>query len=161
MILSKTLKYPVLIVGIIMFSIFLADEKTKIWWEKTQRRFIPSTCDSLESRLKDKTPKEWTITCPTADLLLLEMNYDSSESLERVRIKMYKNIANTLVEFAKIANPETLEYLNTFRLIIDSNKVRILSETDGEAMLAFRTLKQKEKIAQHLKLTVKVKEEIK
>ncbi len=161
MILSKTLKYPVLIMGIIMFSLFLADGKTKIWWEKTKRRFVPSTCDSLESRLKDKVPNNWEISCPTADLLNLEIDYPGNESLEIIRVKMYKSIANTLVQFSNMANPETLEYLKDFRLKMESDKVTIYSQTDGEAMLAFRKLKHKEKIAEHLKLTVKVKEEIK
>lgn len=161
MIWSKAMKYPVLMMGILMFSLYVSDAKTQSWWEKAKRRFVPSTCDSLLTRLEDKTPKEWKISCPTVDLLVLDYEYITEEPREVVRIKMYKNIANILVQFANLANPETLEDLRAFRLKINASKIAITAQTDGEAMLAYRKLKIREKIAEHLKLTVKVKEEIK
>ena len=161
MIWSKAMKYPVLMMGIIMFTLYVTDAKTQSWWEKAKRRFVPSTCDSLVTRMEDKVPKSWKMSCPTVNLLILEYKYESSENLNTVRIKMYKNIANILVQFAKLANPETLEDLKAFRLKMITDKIDIAAQTDGEAMIAFTKLKTQKQIAEHLKLTVKVKEQIK
>lgn len=161
MIWSKAMKYPVLIMGIIMFTLFISNGRTQNWWQKAKRRFIPSTCDSLLTRLNPKVPKSWKMSCPTIDLLILEYEHKKKSPIDEMRVEMYKKTANIIVQFSKMANPETLEDLQAFRLIIKTSRLEILSQTDGEAMIAFRKLEGKQKIAEHLKLTVKVKETIK
>ncbi|MCT4641748.1 MAG: hypothetical protein N4A33_05570 [Bacteriovoracaceae bacterium] len=160
MLWSKAMRYPALTMGIIMFAIYISDAKTQTWWQKTKRRFIPSTCDSLLARMNDKAPKQWEMSCPGTEKLVLkyklkELNKDRKET----KAIMYKQIVNILVTFSQMANPETLNYLKQFRVIIKADFVSILAKTDGEAMVAFRKMKNKDEIAKHVKLSVKVKEQ--
>lgn len=158
MLWSKALKYPVLTAGLIMFFIFLQDGKTQSWWEKVTRRFVPSTCDSLVSRLESKVPKKWEMSCPTIHLLRLKYEFEETKDTQVMRKILYRQSANIIVKFSKMANLETLEDLKIFQLIMDAPKSQVVLETSGEAMLPFAKMTDKNKIAEHLKLAVKVKE---
>lgn len=158
MIWQQLLKYPMLIVGIILFSLFLLDEHTQIWWKKYQGRYIPNTCTALSTRMNPKVPKSWQIECPDKDLLILNVKSDVNATGLKLRVGMYKELANTYVSFAKIANPETLAHLIKLKINLDHPKLKIESVSDGEAVVGFLKIKSQERIAQHLGATVKVKE---
>lgn len=162
MIWKKTLKYPVLVVGVILFALFLSDPKTAEWWEKSQRRFIPSTCDAVKDRVAPKAPESWSLSCPTIHLLVVNIEHNTADSgLLVLRPQMYKHLANSLSALAKYSNIETLEFLKSVEIIIEHPRLSIRSKTDGEAVAQILKLKSQQEIAQHLKLTVKVKELVK
>lgn len=159
MIWQKVMKYPVLVMGIIMFLIFLNQETTKVWWAKVKRRYVPSTCDAVLSRVETKAPKEWKLECPGTQLLVIQLEIDHpAKSSQQLRVMMYKEVANNLTKLASYANIETLEYLKNIRLILKHKDLTIISQTDGQAVAQFKTLKQKQDILNHLSLTVKVRE---
>lgn len=159
MIWRGAMKYPVLITGIIMFLLFLSNEKTKIWWNEISMRYIPSTCKSLQSRMESKLPDHWKIRCANIDSLILraKVQKDPAES-SQARPLYYRILANELTSFAVMANPETLVHLKSFKLYLKGKHLKILASTDGEALVQLSRLKDKERIAEHLRLTVKVKE---
>ena len=160
MIWRKAFKYPVLIIGIVLFGLYLNDPKTSIYWQKQSRRFIPSTCDALVSRTKSKVPSEWNLNCPGTQLLIIRIPYESanSEKFPITRVNMYKLLANSLVKLAQISNPETMENLGNLKLILENKRLKILARTDGSAVTKFLKLSGKEDISEHLRLTVKTKE---
>lgn len=160
MIWAKAMKYPVLIIGIILFAIFISQESTKKWWnQEVKRSRIPSTCDAVLDRVKPKSPSSWELECPGTQLLVINVNFETTaNSHKEQRVMMYKEVANTLTKLAHYSNVETLEFLKHIKLILKHKNLEITSVTDGQAVAKFKYLKQKDQILQHLKLTVKVSE---
>jgi hypothetical protein len=157
---KKLLKYPVLIIGIILFGIYVTDPKTADYWRKYNRRFIPSTCDAIESRISDKVDKTWSLDCPGTQLLIIKLPYESklAEKFPSIRRNMYKLLANSLVKLSQVSNPEAMQNLGHLKMVIEHPRLKILAKTDGEAINQFLKLKYQVDIADHLKLTVKIKE---
>ncbi len=160
MIWKKAFKYPVLIIGIVLFGLYLNDPKTSEYWAKQSRRFIPSTCDALVDRTAPRAPKAWHFNCPGTQLLILRISYEApaDEKFPMTRQKMYKLLANSLVKLAQISNPETMENLINLKVIVENKRINILAKTDGSAVVKFLKLAGKDQIAEHLKLTVRTKE---
>jgi hypothetical protein len=161
MIWQRALKYPILIVGVVLFALFLSDPNTKRWWEKSKRRFIPSTCDAIVDRTAPKSPDSWTLDCPGTQLLIITVEHDpAARSLNVLRSNMYKELANSYKKLAHISNPETMEYLKNVEIIIKHPRISVRSKTDGQAVTELLKKKDQKSIAQHLKLTVKVQENL-
>jgi len=159
MLLKKTLKYPVLTIGILLFGIYACDPKTKKFWSNYQSKFIPSTCRAIMDRVEPKAPDAWDLTCKTKDELLIDIDYKSSNSAYKdLRVNMYKTLANSYVELSKIANLETMEHLKIVRISIKHKDLNINSITDGQAIAELSFKKTSKDISAHLKLTVKIKE---
>lgn len=159
MIWKKALKYPVLMIGVILFGLFLADEKTAIWWEKANNRFIPSTCGSLVSRLDSKLPDHWKLECETKDRFLIEASFSKEfKDVNILRANMFKEIANMLYKVSYQANDETLQSLKKLVIFLNSKKITIIAATDGQAVVKIKSIKDTKKLLAHLKLTVKTKE---
>lgn len=160
MIWKKALKYPVLIIGIVLFVLYLLDPKTSEYWSKHSRRFIPSTCDALVDRTEPKADDEWSFYCPGTQLLIIKIptTVSEDEKFPETRVRMYKQLANSLVKLAQISNPETMEHLQNIKVILEHPRLKILAKTDGNAINKFLGMSDQEKIAEHLKLTVKIKE---
>lgn len=160
MIWRKALKYPVLVIGIILFVLYLLDPKTSEYWSKQSRRFIPSTCDALVDRTEPRADKEWNFNCPGTQLLIIKIpvELEGEEKFPEIRKAMYKKLANSIVKLSQISNPETMEYLENIKIILEHPRLKILAKTDGNAVNKFLKITDKTKIAEHLKLTVKIKE---
>jgi hypothetical protein len=162
MIWQQALKYPMLVIGIILFSLFIMDENTSKWWNSFSTRFIPSTCNAVKERIAPKAPNNWTIECPGTELLILNVSQNKqSPSTAMLRKYLYRELANTYVNFAKFSNPETLSQLQNLKVNIDHPQMKIESISDGEAVVKFITMKDQNMIIRHLGATVKVKEIIK
>jgi hypothetical protein len=159
MIWKNTMKYPVLAIGVILFGLFITDPKTKKFWENSKRRFIPSTCDAVKDRVEIKSPQTWELECPGTQLLIIKIQHDpAGRNLQVLRSQMYKNLANSYANLARFSNPETLSYLKFIELIVEHPRLTIRSKTDGQAVVEMLKLKTQSDIANHLKLTVKVRE---
>ena len=171
----NTMKYPVLVMGLIMFGISLSQESTQKWWSKAMARYIPSTCSAVVDRVTKKAPSSWVMECEGTDFLRLTVPFDKElKDPNDLRIAMYRELANLYAQFASHANVamkyvednkakvyneiETLEHLKHIQIIMKSNKLEIISQSDGQAVAKFINLKRKSEIAEHLKLTVKVSE---
>lgn len=161
MIWKNALKYPVLIIGIIMFGLFLSDKKTKIWWDKVNNRYVPSTCSALLARLETKLPNDWRLQCENKDKMLIEAGFSKTyPDLNKTRAVMYLQIANMLNEVAHYANHETLQRLENLTIYLNGKKVKIIASTDGQAIIKIKEIKGEKALLQHLKLTVKTREVI-
>ena len=172
---KKLMKYPVLIMGMIMFGVFLTQDTTAVWWNKVKGRYIPSTCKVLSERIMEKAPPEWEFECLSTDFLLVRVFFDKEPKKKNMlRLTMYRQLANIYKEIATLANIpieyveddkkkvyneiETLERLEHIKVVLRHPKLMIVSQSDGQAVAKFLTLKRPEQIAEHLKLTVKVGE---
>ncbi len=54
MIWKNAMKYPMLVVGIALFVIYLSMPETKRFWEKHFNRFVPNTCSAILDRIAKK-----------------------------------------------------------------------------------------------------------
>jgi len=159
MIWQKAMKYPVLVIGFVMFGIFLSDPKTAIWWDKVLRRFKSSTCDTVLVRTEKKAPLGWKMACPTMDKLVLDVPVVSDvANYNQLRVIMYKSLANHLTKFSQVSNPETVIRLKKLQINLNHKRLTIESITTGESVIEFLKLKNQKDIIRHLKHTVKVKE---
>jgi hypothetical protein len=159
MIWKNTLKYPVLMIGVILFGLFLADEKTAIWWNKVNNRYIPSTCGSLVSRLESKLPDHWELECENKDRLLIEAPFSKDFKDQNIlRANMFKEIVNMLHKVSYHANHETLHSLKKLVIFLNSNNLKIIASTDGQAIVKIKSFTDTKKLLAHLKLSVKTKE---
>ncbi len=159
MLWKNTLKYPVLMIGIILFGLYLCDPNTERFWRNHKRRFIPSTCDAVMDRIIPKALVNWELDCPGTQNLFITVTHDKADrNINLLRQDMYKELANTYVNISRFSNPETLKNLRFVNVIIVHPKLKIHSKTDGQAVTELRFKKARKEIAKHLKLTVKVKE---
>ncbi len=156
---KNALKYPALIAGVIMFTLFLADPKTKQWWEKVQGRYKPSTCRALTDRIEPKMPSEWSLRCPEVSHMQFEVEFDKSfKTFSDLRMAAYRKMANDLKSLALMANPETLQNLSTLEILVKHDQIEVWGVTDGQALVKLRDKSSQKEMAEHLELTVKVKE---
>ena len=159
MILMKAMKYPVLVIGVVLFLLYITNPKTKEWWSTIGRNRIPNTCRVIKDRVAPKAPNSWSFECPTTKQLVIDIKYEVLiTEPKNLRQVLYKEIANSLTKFGGWSNLETLEFLPILKLNINHPKMTIKSQTDGQAIVELMAKKNKIDIARHLKLTVKVKE---
>lgn len=155
---KSAMRYPMLVTGIIMFSIFILDSNTQNWWTSFQARYIPNTCRSLKDRVQSKLPKNWTIDCPGTSRLIISYEFDPSIDgikKENARVLVYRDLANSLQKFSRVANPETLISLKVFEMSIVHKKLEVIAKTDGQALVKLAELTGQDEIAKHLHLTVR------
>ena len=153
------MKKPVLVLGVVLFALFLSQDTTKKWWANYGHRFIPNTCMSLKERIDDQSPDSWEIQCPGTEKLVLTIESDLPSPLGReLRQSLYRMLANTYVQFSKISNHETLELLKQLHIIVKHSKLTIHSQTRGKDVIRFASLKSQKDIALHLKGSVRVRE---
>lgn len=159
MIWKNALKYPVLIVGVILFGLYLSSPNTKEFWRKIDRRYKPSTCDVTKDRIQPKAPSNWSFECETVQLLIVNIDYDKkiSGSLGQ-RQQLYMDLANYLVKLGQFSNLETMEYLRKIRMNLHTENLTIESITDGKTIVKLTNARDKKNIARLLKIGVKIKE---
>lgn len=172
---KNIMKFPVLIMGLVMFGIFISQDTTKVWWNKAKARYIPSTCKSVIERVQKHSPDDWQLECHTTQFLVVTIPFNKNvKKKELLRVAMYRQIANIYKEFAthsnipleyaedgkrKVYNEiETLERLENIQINLAHKDLKIITQSDGQAIAKFLKLKRQEDIANHLKLTVKVRE---
>lgn len=162
MIWKNALKYPVLIVGIVLFAIFLSNPKTKDYWKKVQRRYKPSTCDAIVDKIISKVPKNWQLRCESVQLLIL--NIEHTKVLNNgltLKQEMYRELANNLIRLGRLSNLETMSYLQVIQLNIHHPNLTVESVTNGKSLVEILSKKDPKAMARIIELTVKIKEIIK
>lgn len=159
MIWKNALKYPMLVVGIVLFIIFLNSPTTKDYWNKHTQRFIPNACTAIESRIAKKIPSNWSIDCPGTVRLILNVNFNKKPKKKAsLRSLLYRELANSYVLLGKVSNPETMANIKVIEINIIHKDVKIISKSDGQAVVELREKRTQRDIANHLKLTVRTKE---
>ncbi len=161
MIWNKAMKYPVLMVGIIFFGIFISSPKTKEFLKKYSQSRVPNTCLAVLNRVSKKAPKGWELECPKEWLLQISIKHQSKKTnLLSVRPEMYKALANYHVLLMQLSNLETLHHLGMVEFKLIHPELTVISQTEGSsvARMSKINLKNPKHIAFHLKTTVNTKE---
>ena len=94
------------------FWAFSAQDTTKKWWAMYSHRYILNTCMSLKSRLQSKIASNWKLECPGTENFVIKIKSDFAGAYDqKMRVTLYKSLANAYVSLAKFSNLETLEML--------------------------------------------------
>lgn len=159
MIWKNALKYPVLIIGIILFALYLSNSNTKDFWKKIDRRYKPSTCDVTVDRVKPKAPKNWSFNCETLQYLIVDIKYDKKLNPNlSLKQQLYYELANHLVKLGQFSNLETMSYLRKIKMNIITDQLTIESVTDGKTIVKLVNSENRRILLEHLKIGVRVKE---
>lgn len=148
---------PMLPIGIIMFTLFIFNKQTRVWWDVYTERFKPNNCRVASERLVKRNVSNWKVSCE-GQTLIVESEFNKFVDTKNLRGVMYKYLANTIVNVARQSNLETIEDLTKVKVIVFNNNLKIISLTKGENIINFRTLKTPKAISDHLNATVTVKE---
>ena len=166
--LKSLMKNPVLVIGVLMMFIFLYQTGKKLnWWEQRRKKLMPSSCQAVLVKLERRIPANWHADCEgqTYNNLAVEIKYPQEsdapkEPLQKVRALLYREMANDLISVAKNSPDENLERTNIVRMKLMHPQMEINAITEGRFITKLKTLTDKSLIAQHLKVTVQVRESL-
>jgi|TARA_Y100001934_G_scaffold265483_1_gene343688 hypothetical protein len=162
MIWKNAMKYPMLIVGIILFTLFLTSDPVQKYWKGHMQKYIPNTCKAIVQRVEPKVNPDWEFECPGTQRLIIKVdNSDQAVNPSQLKTLLYRKLANTYGQLAQYSNPETVAHLQIVEISIIHKQLTIFSKTDGQAIKELRAKTNPREFAAHLKLTVKVKEILK
>lgn len=126
---------------------------------------MPSSCKAVRVKLDRRIPANWSSFCEGKDFnnLAVHINYpapknDLDAGKDDIRKLVYRELANDLILIAKNSPSDNLERTNIVRVRFIHPKIQVDAVTEGKYIVKLQTLTNKELIAQHLKVTVQVKE---
>lgn len=160
----KTLtKYPILAIGILMMAIFIMDLNRRGLLKRDN--LIPTSCTAVRVKLDRRIPSNWKTQC-NKNNLEININYPEDKiskvnSLEKLRPLLYRELANYLSLIAKNSPSDNLERTDIIVVKLKHSKLSINAVTEGKYIVKLLTIKDKKMLAEHLKVTVQVKESTK
>jgi hypothetical protein len=159
------MKNPVLAIGILFMVIFLFQLGDKYnWMESRKEKLMPSSCKAVRVKLDRRIPASWATKCEGGDYnnLFVEFNVTETKneksSPKNLKALIYRTLANNMILTAKNSPTDNLERTNMVRFRLNHPKVQIDALTEGRFLVKLKTLTSPELIAEHLKVTVQVKE---
>lgn len=151
------MKNPILMMGILMFSVFLMTVSKKQSF-MTREKLYPSSCKAVLVRLEKRLPATWKASCKDNDMMLEMSSNLSNDNLDLLRQGLYLEIANNIVLTSRNCPLDTLTQVKTVKLSLDHKSFKIEALTKGSDIVKFATMNEKQFILEHLKATVKVSE---
>ncbi len=163
MVWKSLMKKPVLVIGIILFVLFLFDQKRRSY-PLLGNRILPTSCRAVVVKLEKRIPNNWQLECEKNNLAvtiesLVSMKDEANAAL--LKGVLYRDLANNLIFIAKNSPQETLERVFIVRIHQHHPKLIIDAVTEGKDISKFATLRDTQFISDHLKATVQVKESFK
>jgi hypothetical protein len=164
--LKSLMKNPVLAIGILFMIIFLfqAGEKYN-WWPSRREKLMPSSCKAVRVKLDRRIPANWSSACEGKDFnnLAVTIKYAQEKDKEIKDPKslgqlVYRELANDLILIAKNSPADNLERTNIVRVRFIHPQKQVDAITEGKYLVKLKTLSDKKLIAEHLKVTVQVRE---
>ena len=133
---------------------------------------MPSSCRAVTVKLDRRIPSSWKTECEGRDFnnLFVSMNIDElppkdstkdkskSEKERLLKVLLYKTLANNMILTAKNSPADNLERTGMVRFKLNHPKLKINALTEGRFLVKLQTLSSPQLIAEHLKVTVQVKE---
>lgn len=154
------MKNPVLIIGVILFVIFMFDQKKRDY-PLFGDRLIPSSCRAVVVKLEKRIPANWNLKCEKNNLAITIDSHVTINKPQLLKPILYRNLANHLIFIAQNSPQETLERVFIVRMHVEHPLMVIDAITEGKDISKFATLTDKKFIADHLQATVQVKDRLK
>ncbi len=166
MALKSLMKNPILAIGLLFMIIFFfqAGEKYN-WWASRRQKLTPSSCKAVTVKLDRRIPANWSTACEGSDFNSLAITVKFPQEADKkltkeddIRKLIYRELANDLIRIAKNSPGDNLERTNIVRVRFIHPQRQIDAITEGRFLVKLQTMTDKNLIAQHLKVTVQVKE---
>ncbi len=155
------MKYPVLIAGALMMSIFLMTYTGKYSLKSRAEKLIPFSCRAVRVKLNRKIPKNWLSKCQKNNLIV-DINFSGlkAEPLlkDKKRMILFRELANSLILIATHSPSDNLERTDRVFVKFHYQETTINALTPGKHLVKLQTMKDKKMIQDHLKRTVKIQE---
>lgn len=162
MLWNSLMKKPILMIGIIMFSLFLYQVASKEKWGIfSNDKLIPTSCKGVLVGLEKRIPANWNIFCEGNNLAVEIKEVAIPEKANNLKSLMYRQLANHMAFVARMSAVDILEKVLFVRFHIVHPKMTIDAVTEGQYIVKLATLENAEHIMTHLKTTVQVKETVK
>jgi len=156
------MKKPVLMIGIIMFLLFLYQVASKEKWGIfANSKLIPTSCRGVLVGLERRIPENWKVFCEGNNLAVEIKELAIPEDVENIRPLLYRQLANHMAFLARNSANDILEKVFFVRFHLVHDKMTIDAVTEGKFIVKLSTLEDSEHIMTHLKSTVQVKETVK
>lgn len=156
------MKYPVLIIGIIMISIFLMDLKNNnrsIFLSRD--KLMPTSCSAVIVKLSRRVPGHWKVECKGNDLHVEYPVETNIPNLDTLRQAVYKDLVNNIVLATRNSPIDTLENVRQIEFTANHKTLEIKAAISGKNIIKFATMKEPKFIMDHLAATTVVKETLK
>jgi len=161
MVWKSLIKYPVLIAGILLMTIFLFDLKKRGIFFSRADKLRATSCRSVLVMLDKRIPTTWSTECEKDNLAIeIKSSLDATKFKDKKLLKpaLYRELANNLIFIAKNSLNESLERVDLVRVHLEGPTLSINAVATGRDLARFATMKRPDFIAEHLKATVHVKE---
>jgi len=161
MLWNYLMKKPILVMGIVMFSLFLYHVAKKDKWGIFQNDKLNTTsCRGVLIRLEKKIPENWKVFCEGNNLAVEIREIGIPEKANNLKQLMYRQLANHMAHVARSSMTDILEKVMFVRFHIVHPQMTLDAVTEGKFIVKLATLESPEHILTHLKSTVQVKETV-
>jgi hypothetical protein len=159
---NSLMKKPVLVIGVVMFTLFIIQViKKEHWGLFLNQKLVPTSCKAVLVRLEKKIPANWRAFCEGNNLALDIQEVTIPENTANLQSVMFRSLANHMSFVARISTVDILEKVFIVRFHVEHPKMNIDAVTEGKFIVKLATLENPEHIMAHLKSTVQVKETLK
>lgn len=157
MILKTLMKNPILMIGLILFGLFIhqVTSKEDLGFLRS-KRFDTSPCRAALVRIEKHVPGNWKTECEGNNLAVIIKELEKSE--DNIRILLYRQLANHMSFIAKVAMSDLLEKIDFVRFKLIHDELTINAVTEGKYIVKLATLEDPDLIRGHLQSTVQVQE---
>jgi hypothetical protein len=162
MLWNSLLKKPILVLGILMFSLFILQVNRKEnWGIFHNEKLLSSSCKAVVIPLERKIPANWKLICEGNNLAVEIQEVAIPAKAGNLKMLMYRQLANHMTHIARMAPLDILEKVYFIRFKLSHPKMEINAVTEGKFIVKLATLENAEHIMTHLQSTVQVKETVK
>lgn len=126
---------------------------------------MPSSCKAVRVKLDRRIPANWSTECEGKDFnsLAVTIKYAQEKNkkvgdTQKLGQIVYRELANNLIQIAKNSPADNLERTNIVRVRFIHPQKQVDAITEGKYLVKLQTMTEKRLIAEHLKVTVQVKE---
>lgn len=162
MLWNSLMKKPILMIGIIMFSLFLYQvAQKKKWGIFYNEKLVSTSCRGVLVPLEKRVPANWKVFCEGNNLAVEIKETTIPKNATNLRALMYRQLANHMAHVARNSPVDILEKVFFVRFNITHPLMRIDAVTEGKFIVKLATLETPEHIMAHLQSTVQVKEVVK
>src|SRR5688572_8088738 len=126
MLWNSLMKKPILMMGIIMFSLFLYQVASKEKWGIfANEKLISTSCKGVLVGLEKRIPQNWKVFCEGNNLAVEIVEVAIPEKASNLKSLLYRQLANHMAHVAQISAVDILEKVLFVRFRLSHPRMEI------------------------------------
>jgi hypothetical protein len=158
MLLKLLMKKPMLTLGIMMMATVALQSQGIINLSFFRSKLKPTSCRAALVRLERQVPATWKVYCEDNNLAVEIKELGKPGDPKEVRVFLYRQLANHMVELAKLSQVDILEKVFIVRVKLMHPQLEINAVSEGRYVAKLATIHSPEFLKDHFQQTVQVKE---